>query len=531
MGIGGGAAAGGRALAGEATAAARWGSRIAKGLSALDRIANFVGIAAFFINENRDWIISKFGDVGRRLVQISDVANSAAAIYGLARLGQGGYQIVKEMRAASKQARAMGKQLTDEQTAALNRIDDETNVMLRELDEAQAAKRAEAAKATEEPAGSGRVEEPAPGREAKPAAKTASKADELDAAATQIGISRQRLESEVEDLRGQTVDPDNVHQPRDKRFDAEMETQGHTYTRNKKDCTWCRRSEAKCELDFSQKLDPPVDEALAKKQRKFEELEQRRAAREAAPPRKPAPRREAAEVADPKAAKAEARARQKAARASTQRALGKQIDNAKEQELWLRVEIDKAERSATRRRDPGKRAAAKAHQKELTDQLNKQIEARQALQKQLDDLAVTPYDRARAFSYSDAAANDVLARARKTIDAPGGQKSVAVVDEMSGLPVREPSIDHIVPVDEMVRMDGWDNLRPHQQREILSWTDNLRMMEKKLNSSKRDQPWARWKAGRRHYGKEVWEKMVQEEARLRKAIQDRINDMLGRQAA
>lgn len=252
----------------------------------------------------------------------------------------------------------------------------------------------------------------------------------------------------------------------------------------------------------------------------------------AAPQRQPAPKREVTEATDPKVAKAEAWVKQKAARESTQRALEKQIGNANDQELWLRVEISKAEQRAKRRRDPAKKAAELAKQRELTNQLNKQLEARVALQKQLGDLAVTPYDRARAFSYSDAAANEVVGRARKTVDVPGGQKRVAVVDEMSGKPVKEPSIDHVVPIDDMVHMDGWDALRPHQQRELLSWPENLRMMEKRANYSKGGRSWAKWKERRNFYrDEEVWKRMEQEEARLRKAIQDRISEMLGRKAA
>jgi hypothetical protein len=270
---------------------------------------------------------------------------------------------------------------------------------------------------------------------------------------------------------------------------------------------------------------------IAKQRRKYEELEQQRKAREAAPPREPAQKRQAPEVEDPKVAKAEARAQQKAARASTQKALETQIEKARSQELWLRDQIRKAEQRAKLRRDPAKRAAEEAKKQDLTNQLNNQIDARLARQKQLDDLAITPYDRARAFSYSDAAANEVVGRARKTVDAPGGQKRVEVVDEMSGKPVKEPSIDHVVPIDDMVHMDGWDALRPHQQRELLSWPENLRMMEKRANSSKGRRGWSKWPEKRNFYKEEVWHAMAKEEARLRKAIQDRINEMLGRKAA
>ena len=306
-----------------------------------------------------------------------------------------------------------------------------------------------------------------------------------------------------------------------------MDAQGHKFTRNKNDRTWCRESRKKCKLNFGEPLNSDVDTALVmKKQAKFEKLEQERKAREAAPPRQPAPKREPATVTDPKAAKAEAGAKKKAARTSAQRAQQSHIDDAKSLELQLRVELAKAEQRLKKPLDSAKRAKEEAKKQELINQINNQIDARNALQKQLDDLAITPYDRARAFSYSDSAANEIVGRAQKAIDAPGGQKKLAIVDEMSGKPIKNPSIDHVVPVDDMVLMEGWDRLRPHQQRELLSRTDNLRMMEKGANSSKGNKSWAKWPQGKKIYGEKVWKEMVEEETRLRKAIQDRINEML-----
>lgn len=136
MGLGGGAAAGGRALAGEATAVARWGTRLVKGARALDRVADFIGIAHFVIDENRDWIISKFGKDGKWLVQLSDKANSIAGIYGIGRLSSGvGYALVKEMRAASRAVRTQTKGLTEIEAKVMQRLDEETDAMLKQLDE------------------------------------------------------------------------------------------------------------------------------------------------------------------------------------------------------------------------------------------------------------------------------------------------------------------------------------------------------------------------------------------------------------
>ncbi len=163
LGFGGGAVAGGRAAAEEmVTSTAIWGARLAKTAQILDRAANVIGIASFVINEHRDWIIRKLGWPGKRLVQLSDIANNAANIYGLGRLAQGGYQLLKDLRAASNDARALGKELTAEESKVLNRIDAETDAMLKEA-EASAAKSGRAAAPTtaEKPAVSGHAEDPA----------------------------------------------------------------------------------------------------------------------------------------------------------------------------------------------------------------------------------------------------------------------------------------------------------------------------------------------------------------------------------
>lgn len=135
MGIGGGAAAGGGVAATEVRMTAIWAARLTKVASVLDRVANVVGIASFVINENRDWIIRKLGKRGEQLVKISEVANSIAGVYGIARLGQAGYAIVKEMQTASKAARLEAKALTLEEDVVLRHLDDETDSLLKQLDD------------------------------------------------------------------------------------------------------------------------------------------------------------------------------------------------------------------------------------------------------------------------------------------------------------------------------------------------------------------------------------------------------------
>jgi hypothetical protein len=317
MGVGSGAVVGSSVAATEARMTAIWAARLAKGASMLDRAANVIEIASFVINENRDWIISKLGEPGKRLVQISNITNSVAGIYGIGRLAQGGYKIVKEMRAASKAARGQVEKLTQAEAATLRRLDDETDAMLKQMDD-EAAKSgraaAPAAKTAAPPGGKPgappRLDDPAAVKPpAKAAPKPAAAVDDLDVAAGKIGISKTQLHAEVEDLRGQTVDLDLVHQPRNPKFDAEMEAQGHNFTRNKTDRTWCRESKRTCQLNLGKKLNTETDGALAKKQAKFAAIEQQRKAHEASSPRARDPKHEPAAKAQtdptPQASKAE----------------------------------------------------------------------------------------------------------------------------------------------------------------------------------------------------------------------------------
>ena len=505
MGFGGGAAAGGGVAATEVRMTAIWAMRLAKGARLLDHIANFIGIASFVINENSDWIIRKLGGLGKRLVQISNIANSVAGIYGIGRLAQGGYTIVKEMRAASQDAaRVHAGALTQEEAVILKRLDDETDAMLKELDET-AAKSSTAA--VEKPAGA---------------------TDEITASASRIGIPREKLDVEIADLRKQTANPNKVRQPKDANLDAEMSARGHEFERSKSKRTWCRHSnDNDCELNFGNQLNSDVDGALAKKQAKFDEIERQRKAREAAPPRARDPKREpVATDKTPAASKASIRAKQQLERANTKKALQSQIDEAKDLELQLIDEIDEIKQSHQQRLSVAERAALDAEKTKLANQLEKQSKHREALFKEVEKLEVTPYDRTRAFSYSPASGQEVSARARKFVEIPGQPKKLTLVDEMSGKPIKNRSIDHVVPVDEIVLMKGYDKLKLPEQEALLSRVDNLRMMEKGANSSKGTKRWAKWSEGRRIYGEKIWREMIAEESRLRHAIEEKITEIL-----
>jgi hypothetical protein len=221
-------------------------------------------------------------------------------------------------------------------------------------------------------------------------------------------------------------------------------------------------------------------------------------------PKKKAPKATEADQStqgDQEPAKADPRATEKAN-------LQKQLDAARERRLQVFTEIEEASR-------PGEQQPSKAEREELQREGRQAAAEAEKLRKKLADLETTLYGKARTYSYSDAAERDVLSRSRG-------------LDEMSGTKVKEPSIDHVVPIAEIVEFDGWSELAPEDQQQILSRRDNLRMMEKSLNSSKGQKRWANWEAGRRAYGQEVWSRMVETENALRQAIRDDIKERVSR---
>jgi len=139
---------------------------------------------------------------------------------------------------------------------------------------------------------------------------------------------------------------------------------------------------------------------------------------------------------------------------------------------------------------------------------NKVIDDLEQLRKQKEALEITPLGKARAYSHSGSADRTVRSRAKN-------------LDELSGKPIKEASVDHVVPIDEIVLMDGWTKLGIDEQRAILSRADNLRLMEKAINSSKGARRWVNWPAGRRHYPQK-YQEMVELEGTLRESIRKEI---------
>lgn len=107
----------------------------------------------------------------------------------------------------------------------------------------------------------------------------------------------------------------------------------------------------------------------------------------------------------------------------------------------------------------------------------------------------------------------------------GGGRAGAAVDEITGLSRPALNVDHIVPVVDIVLMDGFERLTYEQQKMILTWDFNLLAMDAGANQSKGALSWSEWGNAGEHYGtaeRNAWSRV---EADNRAAIQAWINDL------
>jgi hypothetical protein len=275
FGVGSGAAAAGELGAEQAavriTATAIWGQRLAKVARVLDVAADVVSVAAFVIDENRDWIVEKLGRAGEWLVRISDTLNMAASVYGFARLGQAGIRYAREFRKASAAARSRAKGLTNAEASVIDEIDDKLGKLVNELDE-EAAKKAKAkgdAAADELPGAKPHADDAKAGSTSG-SKKSASDNDIIRESAKVHGLHPKTLQGEVDDMSRQLRDPDNVILPENPNLDIELSTQHsgepHHFERKRADRTWCRHSDEVCELELGGEFNKKADDGVKKAQ-------------------------------------------------------------------------------------------------------------------------------------------------------------------------------------------------------------------------------------------------------------------------
>jgi hypothetical protein len=138
------------------------GTKWAARLALADRVANVVQVVSFFVNENRDWLIEHLGGAGRALVRVTEVADSVVAVYGLGRLGHAGYTLARDLRRAAKAAKEAADAATGldaDTVAVLDQIDQETEKLAQDMDQAAAT---DAGRATAPATGTGDAAVPQP---------------------------------------------------------------------------------------------------------------------------------------------------------------------------------------------------------------------------------------------------------------------------------------------------------------------------------------------------------------------------------
>jgi hypothetical protein len=117
-------------------------------------------------------------------------------------------------------------------------------------------------------------------------------------------------------------------------------------------------------------------------------------------------------------------------------------------------------------------------------------------------------------------------------DIPGRPVQVTPFDitDPGGGALTSISPDHIYPVDKIVREPGFGELTPPQQRELLELKENYMLMTEAANSSKGSLTMDEW--FKTSKGRNIPDRLRQPlrdaEARARKAVRDRIKELLGR---
>jgi len=95
------------------------------------------------------------------------------------------------------------------------------------------------------------------------------------------------------------------------------------------------------------------------------------------------------------------------------------------------------------------------------------------------------------------------------------------VDQVGGLRTRPSGVepDHVVSLQRMTEMEGFEKLRLPERQQLAVRQDNLIAMDASANRSKSDRPWSAWPQASHHYPPETVDKMISKEAQLYADIQ------------
>jgi hypothetical protein len=344
--------------------------------------------------------------------------------------------------------------------------------------------------------------------DADPAGRPAEPASDLAATAEQHGIPPERLQAEVGELRQKAADPGNVRRPGDRRYDAEMDAQGHTFDREQSSKSWCRHTEEACGLSLGSDLNAKVDAALKEKPPEpvtETPLEQKPTETPATRETEPGVRAE--DVMSPE---------QKAFADRLEHAQDTARDLRNERRL-LEAQKHSLEHMPPEQRLPGRRQRLEEIEQRLAEINQHELpNAENAVAKAELDLRnsnLTLYQKVRAATPRTAAAEAKLRLAKGH-------------DQVSGLPSANLQVDHIVPVREITSMPGFDKLTWEEQIRIVDKSENLAAMDGSANASKGARSWEEWPQASEYYpDPAVRAKMIAKEQELRVKIQSEIAEL------
>ena len=150
-----------------------------------------------------------------------------------------------------------------------------------------------------------------------------------------------------------------------------------------------------------------------------------------------------------------------------------------------------------------------------------------------DILGEPPYSQERRIS------DALYKKLRKKTPSPSIRKMVnegvdfpAKDPALPGIEVEEFQADHIVPMNKIVRMDGFEKLKFKQQLEVLNNPENFAGLSRAANGSRQHKSYSEWTHYKKGTPEEIKvdetfrQEMIKKEKELEKILQKQIDDLV-----